>query len=213
MEFMGRNYSVLIKRGLVKNARITIKSRSGEVVVSVPSFYEETQIQALLTRHRGWIEKQWRNIASVDNAILEALNTYPDKFLVFGEWQKIIEENRAIDVRYLKVLLLKYLHARVPEIASKMKLRYNKISVRLVKTRLGTCSANNNLSFSLLLICASKELIDYVIIHELSHVAHKNHSKNFWNLVESYCLDHRRMRKELHSQVKLYLALLERLEK
>lgn len=213
MEFMGRNYSVLIKRGLVKNARITIKSRSGEVVVSVPSFYEETQIQALLARHRDWIEKQWRKIASVGDVILETLNAYPDKFLVFGEWQKIIEENRVIDAKYLKALLLKYLHTRVPKLALEMKLQYNKISVRLVKTRLGTCSANNNLSFSLLLICAPKELIDYVIIHELSHVAHKNHSKDFWNLVETYCLDHRKMRKELHSQVKLYLALLERLEK
>lgn len=210
MEFTGRKYILLVKKRAVKGARITIKPQSGEVIVSVPSFYKQTDIQALLVRHRGWIEKHWKNIIHTNNVVSQILDAHLDEFLVFGEWQKVREKNATL--RYFKTLLLEYLSIRVPQIASKMKLRYNKISVRQAKTRLGACSVSNNLSFSLLLVFAPKELIEYVIIHELAHITHKNHSRRFWSLVEVYCPDYQEMRKELHNQVKLYVALLEKIE-
>lgn len=211
MELMGRKYTILVKKRVVKSARITIKTRSGEVIISVPSSYKETDIQALLVRHRGWIEKHWKNVIHTNNVVSQILDAHLDELLVFGEWQKISEKNATLI--HLKTLLLEYLNIRVSQIALEMKLRYNKISVRQAKTRLGACSASNNLSFSLLLAFAPKKLIEYVIIHELAHIVHKNHSQRFWSLVEIYCQNHRKMRKDLHNQVKLYVALLEKIEK
>ena len=64
--------------------------------------------------------------------------------------------------------------------------RYNKATVRNQKTRWGSCSAKNNISLNMQLMNLPKELIDYVILHELVHTKVKNHSKTFWATLDQY---------------------------
>jgi len=61
---------------------------------------------------------------------------------------------------------------------------YNKISIRNQKTRWGSCSRNGSLSYNCKIFLFSKELTDYVIVHEICHLKEFNHSKKFWRLVE-----------------------------
>jgi len=61
---------------------------------------------------------------------------------------------------------------------------YNRISIRNQKTRWGSCSRNGNLSYNCKIFLFSKELADYVIVHELCHLREFNHSKKFWLLVK-----------------------------
>jgi len=75
----------------------------------------------------------------------------------------------------------------VKELAEEYKLEYNRISIKEQKTRWGSCSKQGNLNFNFKLMMAPEAVIRYVIIHELTHLTHMNHSRNFWRLLAERC--------------------------
>lgn len=75
---------------------------------------------------------------------------------------------------------------------------YPKLKMRNMKTRWGVCNRKNlTVTLNSNLIKESLDKIDYVIIHELSHLVYFDHSSNFWAIVGKYCPNHKRIRKEL----------------
>ncbi len=68
---------------------------------------------------------------------------------------------------------------------------YNTISVRDQKSRWGSCSSRGTLSFNYRLIFAPPVILDYVVVHELCHLTHMNHSKEFWDKVASVMPDYK----------------------
>ncbi len=98
---------------------------------------------------------------------------------------------------FLKRQAKKYLIERTNQLAQKYNLRINKVTIRGQKTRWGSCSGSRNLSFNFKLMQFRKEIIDYVILHELCHLKEMNHSKRFWLNVEKYCPNYKSLRKEL----------------
>ena len=77
-----------------------------------------------------------------------------------------------------------YLPKRVEELASKNKFDYKKVAVKNSKTRWGSCSFDNSINLSLHLMRLPDHLVDYVILHELVHTKIKNHSRDFWQLLD-----------------------------
>jgi predicted metal-dependent hydrolase len=78
----------------------------------------------------------------------------------------------------------KYLPARLGELSRKHHLPFNKVVIKNNRSRWGSCSARNNINLSLHLMRLPDHLVDYVLIHELVHTVHKNHSKKFWKQLE-----------------------------
>ena len=74
---------------------------------------------------------------------------------------------------------------------------YNRITIRDQKTRWGSCSAKGTLSFNWRLMLAPPAVLDYVVVHELCHLTHMDHSPAFWQAVEAVCPDYRTHRKWL----------------
>ena len=74
---------------------------------------------------------------------------------------------------------------RARRLAARIERRVARITVRDTKSRWGSCSGRGNLSFSWRLIFAPEPVIDYVVAHEVAHLAEMNHSPRFWCLVES----------------------------
>ena len=87
--------------------------------------------------------------------------------------------------------------SRVSYYAEKMKVTYGRLTIRNQKTRWGSCSSKGNLNFNYRLYFLPKELLDYVVVHELAHRIHMNHSPAFWQVVEQYCPNYRKYRQEL----------------
>jgi len=87
--------------------------------------------------------------------------------------------------------LSKILDERVWHFSVRTGLKPNKVTIRSQKTIWGSCTQDNNLSINLKLALAPPEVIDYILVHELCHITHKNHSREFWRAVESVMPDYR----------------------
>jgi predicted metal-dependent hydrolase len=78
-----------------------------------------------------------------------------------------------------------------------MCVSYTSITITSAKTRWGSCSGDNALRYTYRLLYCPKEIIDYVVVHELAHTVEHNHSKRFWQVVERYIPDWKERRKWL----------------
>ncbi|WP_441712831.1 M48 family metallopeptidase [Helicobacter pylori] len=177
-----------------------------EVILKMPDSCSQNRVHAFLKEQKAWLQKTLS--AMQKKYSLLHSQTYQNKILVFDE------EKNANDytLTELKKILKTYLEQKLPLIAQKMQTSYTHFSVRNNAKVLGSCSYHNRLSFALLLVCAQKEAIDYVIIHELAHTIHKNHSKNFWRCVEIFCPNYRILRERLKQNIIFYAQLLKALQ-
>lgn len=102
-----------------------------------------------------------------------------------------------------------YLLPRVAEIATASGHDYERITIKRITSRWGSCSSRGNLNFSLYLMLLPKALIDYVICHELAHLAELNHSPRFWaevdRILQAPAGTAKRIDRHLHDWCKRYL--------
>ena len=94
-----------------------------------------------------------------------------------------------LDRRYRKAAR-DYLTARIIFYNKLTGGEYYKITIRDQKSRWGSCSSTGTLSFNYRLIFAPPKVLDYVVVHELCHLTHMNHSKDFWNTVATIMPDY-----------------------
>ena len=99
--------------------------------------------------------------------------------------------------RALKIEAKQYLPDKIKILAAKFGFRYNRLSLKNIKSRWGSCSRKNNINLSIHLMQLPEHLIDYVILHELAHIVHHNHSTRFWNLLEDITDGAKKLDKEL----------------
>lgn len=189
-------------------------SRGSNLELVLPRGYELSDAEKFIKQKSGWISKHLRPKEKKD-----------EKFLLFGMEIKIVQayelftrqhklsfeknelrivspEGSRIDLSklyniWLRNFAKRYLPERTNDLADKYGFKINKVTVRNQKTRWGSCSVRGNLSFNFNLVQYKKEIIDYVILHELCHLKEMNHSKKFWLLVEKICPDYKILRKEL----------------
>ncbi|WQV30656.1 M48 family metallopeptidase [Helicobacter pylori] len=179
-----------------------------EVILKMPDSCPQARASAFLKEQEAWLKKTFLAMQEKHSLLHTNLEKYKNKILVFDE-TKNANDYTLTD---LKKILKTYLERKLPSIAQKMQTSYTGFSVRNNAKVLGSCSYHNRLSFALLLVCAQKEAIDYVIIHELAHTIHKNHSQNFWRCVKTFCPNYRALREHLKQKVVFYTQLLKPLQ-
>jgi predicted metal-dependent hydrolase len=91
----------------------------------------------------------------------------------------------------------KRLAPRVATLAAATGVHYAQVSIRRQRSRWGSCSARGTISLNCCLLFQRPEVVDYLIVHELMHVKHMNHSARFWQAVERHCADWRELDREL----------------
>lgn len=141
----------------------------------------------LINRKIQWIE------SSIQKMSEKSLND--DEFLLLGETKNYNDYNIKNIDKFYRAEIEKVLPQKVEEYSKKMNLFPTSISYRKNKRTWGSCNYKNGLNFNILLMKFPIEVMEYVIIHELSHIKHKNHSKDFWNLVAFYCPNYKEVEK------------------
>ncbi|WRG13323.1 M48 family metallopeptidase [Helicobacter pylori] len=179
-----------------------------EVILKMPNSCPQTRASAFLKEQEAWLKKTFLSMQEKHSLLHANLEKYQNKILVFDE----VKNANDYTLTELKKILKTYLEQKLPLIAQKMQTSYTGFNIRNNAKVLGSCSYHNRLSFALLLVCAQKEAIDYVIIHELAHTIHKNHSKNFWRCVQTFCPNYRTLRDHLKQRVVFYTQLLKQLQ-
>jgi predicted metal-dependent hydrolase len=99
--------------------------------------------------------------------------------------------------RFYKIEAQKHIPSHVEFWAEKMRLSPTNIRFRKTKRQWGSCSGKNVLSFNTMMMKLPHDVIQYIIIHELAHIKHKHHQKDFWQLIEHYLPDYRKQVAEL----------------
>ncbi|RXJ85327.1 M48 family metallopeptidase [Arcobacter cloacae] len=147
----------------------------------------------LIEKKSEWIKSSIKKLSK--NRLNE------DEFLYLGEIKKLEDFNiKNLDFFYKKEIQ-KILPLKVEELSKKMQLFPTSISFRKNKRTWGSCNYKNGLNFNILLMKFPIEVMEYVIIHELVHIKHKNHSKDFWNLVEVYCPNYKEIEKRFKNSL------------
>lgn len=179
-----------------------------EVILKMPDSCPQARASAFLKEQEAWLKKTLSAMQEKYSLLRTNLEKYKNKILIFDE----VKNANDYTLTDLKKILKTYLERKLPLIAQKMQTSYTHFGIRNNAKVLGSCSYHNRLSFALLLVCAKKEAIDYVIIHELAHTIHKNHSKNFWRCVQIFCPNYRTLRERLKQNIIFYAQLLKQLE-
>ena len=91
---------------------------------------------------------------------------------------------------HLKKLAKLEIEKYAVQISELLQVKYNRITVKDTSTRWGSCSIDKNLSFSWRLALAPRDVMEYVVVHELCHLIEMNHSPKFWKLVYKICPDY-----------------------
>ena len=161
---------------LIRSRRKTLAieiTREAKLVVRAPLRCSKAQIERFLTEKQGWIESHL--------AKMEARNrAHPEP---------TAEEEAALRQQAKRVL-----PQLVEKWAAVMAVEPAGITSTGARTRFGSCSPKNRLCFSWRLMQYPEEAVDYVVVHELAHIRHHNHSPAFYGLVEQYMPDYRRRR-------------------
>ncbi len=204
-----------------KRKTVSIKFTKDKIVIYAPSDFSDKIISKIIEQNRSKIEEKYRiwekrqvkRTFKNGDSIYFFGKQYPienkentDISLYFDEKKFLIsstslENSKKLFENFFKRMASEYICKRVKELALKYGFNYEKCKITKAKTRWGSCSYKNSLNFSLYLIMAPPEVIDYVILHELVHTVHKNHSENFWNMVKSFVPEYKKHRIWLRKNV------------
>ena len=155
----------------------------GTVNARVPMRAPREIIERFIREHEAWIirkRQEWSLAGNNQDDVVD-----PSKILP------------PVETKEGKAKIRQYIERQVEYYAKIMGVTYGRISMRNQKTRWGSCSSNGNLNFNNRLLFVPKELVDYVVVHELAHRKEMNHSNAFWNVVEKYMPDYKERRKKL----------------
>lgn len=177
----------MIKLFTVMNMEITVKyskrktlaleiTRNAEIIVRAPMKTSRKRIDEFVKSHGEWLNLHLER----RKRIMEA---HP--------------EPTEAEIRELKKSAKELIPPRVEKYSKIMGLIPEHVSINSAKTRFGSCSSKNRLNFSCRLMQYDDRAIDYVIVHELAHIRHHNHSKDFWALVEKYMPDYKERKRLL----------------
>ena len=209
-----KNIDIEIKKLKKKNVSIEIDNR-GKVIFRVPANIKKLELEKIIDKRFNWITNNVKKVKELNKDILERQFEEDEIFLYLGEEYRLkfdkisridenkkyiytTENNRKESLEKLYKFLAKdYIIKRVEYYLDYFDDKPKSIRIKKQKTRWGSCSFENNLNFNYKIIMAKKQIVDYIVVHEMCHMKHKNHSTEFWSAVKEILPDYKNLREEL----------------
>ena len=206
------NYNLTFKNK--KNLSIKLDS-NGELIVYAPIGMTIKYIEKILLSKEKWIIT---NINKIENSNINNNNTiyflgrkFNSKIelsecdYIYLDGDVIFIKTKNLEISYIERLLSNWykvqanviIKERVKELSKKYCLFPSKLIIKNQKTRWGSCNSNKEIRLNWRLILMPYYVMDYIITHELCHLKHMNHSKNFWNLIDNYIRNYKEAEKWL----------------
>ncbi len=218
--------SVRVKRKRIKNIYLYVKPPTGDIFISAPTRMSAKEIEAFVIEKKKWIKKQQlrynKNTGDVKRERLEtggSINLWGNKYrlivnenaafgeCLFGESCVILsvpsdfsaeKRKNLIFIKYQEILK-QAIHNRLPLWEEKTGLHPLSWKIRNMKTRWGSCNTRKRtITFNTQLVQADPSFLDYVILHEITHLKVANHGPAFKAVMDEYMPDWRQRRKELN---------------
>ena len=208
----GTDLPYRVERRHVKYPRLEFKT--GELLAILPkSWKNETP---LLERKMSWISKKHEEIQKAIEKVKKQKKNGGGLFIM-GDFFEV-HENGSLKIDFdekriecnlrdwnqlrrlaiiLKKKLLYELKPAADEYSKKFGVGFNRIFIRRQKTKWASCSSRGNLSFNFWLICLPRELIKYVVCHEVLHMRENRHNKAFWEMMEREFENYKQMERSL----------------
>ncbi|MBF87024.1 MAG: hypothetical protein CMJ14_03375 [Pelagibacterales bacterium] len=218
---MKYDFDLLIKRTHRKKT-LSIIIRDQKVILSAPKYVSDQEINKILESKFAWIQKKL-TIEKEDFKLNKKYYTSGEIFLYLGkEYYLDIKKNTKSDIyiSHNKLIIettnfddnnlvkneirswyMKKAKERIELIHKHyeiiMNLKSNKLIFGEYKSKWGSCNIKKVISYDWRIIMSPITVINYIVVHEISHLLHPNHSKYFWSLVEKYIKDYKEPRKWL----------------
>lgn len=152
------------------------------VLVRAPKGVPDEQLYAIAEKNSAWIEKS----LEVRKQRNEARMAY---------------ELTDSDIEALKAKARAIIPPKVEYYAKRMGVKPKSVKITSAHSRFGSCSGDNGLCFSYILMRYPEEAIDYVVVHELAHIKHHNHGRSFYALIGKYMPDYKQREKLLREDL------------
>ncbi|HSW93055.1 MAG TPA: SprT family zinc-dependent metalloprotease [Gammaproteobacteria bacterium] len=201
------DYTV-IRHPRSKRVKIKASAKKGLELI-VPPRFSLKHIPIILVENRPWIEKQLLKLANPERAtlpekiVLRAIDeTWSIEYIESDFSARIIARphqalavvgairNQSICknllINWLKQLARHHLKNQLDTVSREIDLTYRKMTIRDQETRWGSCTKDKNISLNYRLLFLPAPLMKHILIHELCHTVHLNHSSRFWKLVEKH---------------------------
>jgi predicted metal-dependent hydrolase len=189
-----------------RRVRVTV-DRGGVVEVVLPRRAPERAAQEAVLELRPWIDRRLAEVGRQQAAVLArgetlpylgqtlTLHAEPGRTRVTRRGDSLFvplgAQRPAAIERWYRQRARAEIEPRLDRACVLAGLGYTRLSIRDQRTRWGSCSRNGGLSFNWRLLLAPEAVLDYVIWHEMCHLAVMDHSPRFWGMVARYCPDHR----------------------
>jgi predicted metal-dependent hydrolase len=200
-----------------KTISLCIKE-NGEIVIRAPFRTSKKEVEEFIKEREAWVVEKLVEEEKRRKELQKAF-VPKEKFLYLGEAYPLeiddsdrndlplklsfgnfvlkkdrIEEARSLFVEWYKREAKEKIEGRLRYYGDRFHLFPKGTRITAAKSRWGSCSRDNRLSFSWRIIMAPLKIIDYVLVHELVHIKEKNHSRNFWAALEKILPDYRERR-------------------
>lgn len=210
----------------IKRVSLSLENKD-EIVVRTPLKFKAHQVKEIVYEYKDWILRSINKVPSKNAFDFVTGGTVPflgqnypmtmdqnekiknvkfkflgDSFVVEFNPTKQSYDDFMDGLRtFYKHMAEKIIDPIFDEWCHKTQLFPNKIGYRYAKTRWGSCSFENNISINYKLLQFDKQCIEYVVLHELCHIEHKNHSKHFWDKVSFYMPEYKMVEKRIKSKL------------
>ncbi|HZF26527.1 MAG TPA: SprT family zinc-dependent metalloprotease [Steroidobacteraceae bacterium] len=204
--------------------RLSIRVHAGgHVEIVVPRWARAGVVERFVRRHRGWVERKIAQLTARSPALRDPIprtielaasgesfgvvtrvasgrtrlnETLPGSIELSGDLARAKDAQRLLQswlIERSRAILV----PRLEELALETGLQFQRAQVRRQRSRWGSCSVRGTVSLNCCLMFQRREVVRYLLLHELCHTRHMNHSRRFWQLVERFEPGHRALDREL----------------